>query len=70
MNLSLRITNFRKSKQKVLILQKLDLIYEEILLHHFKSFRKEYVDKLKLNQSVISHILDREQREAEEDSIF
>jgi hypothetical protein len=34
-----------------------DLIYEEILLYHFKDFYSEYEKKLKLGQSLIDHVV-------------
>jgi mitogen-activated protein kinase 1/3 len=35
----------------------LDLVYEEILLYHYKDFKEKYMDRLKNNQSIINHIV-------------
>ena len=35
----------------------LDLLYEEILLYHYKDFYQAYETKKKNRQSLISHIL-------------
>ena len=35
----------------------LDLVYEEILLYHFPSFKASYLDKLDQRSSITSHIL-------------
>ena len=40
-----------------------DCIYEEILLHHFKEFRKAYVAKLGQKESVFRHILDNDNKD-------
>jgi len=40
--------------------EKLDLIYEEILLYHYPSFRENYSNKLSSGKSLISHVVNNE----------
>lgn len=37
-----------------------DLIYEEILLYHFKDFKESYTTKISNGQSVIQHVVNNE----------
>lgn len=40
-----------------------DCIYEEILLHHFPEFKKQYMDKLNAHKSVFDHILHNDNKD-------
>jgi hypothetical protein len=51
-SLILKNINLTPNKSKVKLQNiKLDLIYEEILLYHFEDFKKEYLGKIKNNES-------------------
>lgn len=39
---------------------KIDLIYEEILLYHFKDFENEYIRKIVAKENPIQHILEND----------